>query len=838
MIPIANIHEIIEYNKLLPMKLFYQRLAHSPMHWHRSLEILFVLSGSMKLTIENQVYILNEDDIALVNPNQIHETSADDCVLVILQLRLSMFKLDWLTPETIAFECNSSTMDNKEIFLPIKRILAQLVQINASTSLNNELLNFSYSYQLMQELVTNFRCNIDMSQSRPQKNLDRLRSITEYIEEHYTENITLTSMAEHEYLTPSYLSHFFNQNMGLSFSSYLSKVRVEHSFTDLLYTNLSIEEIAEKNGFVSARSYAALFKSYYNVLPSQYRKEHAITTKGISALDDKISMNYLYINKYDFFDKLATYLNPNQSSPVTAEAVPTRHLPEVSAQKEIRKLRHTWKNFCSVGRARELLYGEIQEMLRTLQREIGFKNIKFHGIFDDALGVYNEDENGVPKYNFTYVDKSLDFLISLGLKPMIQLSFMPKVLAADTSRPLFIYPLYISPPKDDKKWYDLVCAMTNHLINRYGVNEVEQWIFTFWNEAPTNLPFAFESSEIMHNLYEITYRAVKTCNKNIKFGSTSTIQTESVSSKNKKYFDYIVDHECLPDLYLFHYYPVQESQIIETEENPKDNCYYTLEKNPDDFHENIKKIYESIPKEKPAPVYITEWNLSSSHREWLNDTCFSSCYVIKNILENYDSVESFCHWSLTDWIEELSLPSQLFHGGMGFFTKNGIKKPTYYAYYFLSRLEDTLVEQGDGYFITKGNGKYVIILYNYQHYTDLYAEGITFNATARERYNAFIESPSTKINLTLTNLDNGVYNIMENYVNRKYGSVFDKWIEMGGVEPETNEETDTLRSLSVPMTARTKREVNDKTLQLLTFMEPHEIRLIEISLQKKTEINI
>ena len=134
----SNVHEIIEYNESLPLKLVYQRLAHSPMHWHRSLEILFVLSGTLKLIIEHEEYILEEEDIVLINSNQMHETTSEnECILVVLQLRLSMFHLDWLTPEKIAFHCNSSQAKNKTQFIPLKRILAKLVQANAMTSKHN-----------------------------------------------------------------------------------------------------------------------------------------------------------------------------------------------------------------------------------------------------------------------------------------------------------------------------------------------------------------------------------------------------------------------------------------------------------------------------------------------------------------------------------------------------------------------------------------------------------------------------------------------------------------------------------------------------------------------------
>ncbi len=825
-------HEIIDYTNTLPIKLSFMRIGHAPMHWHNSLEILYILSGTMTLKIENSIYQLVEDDIALVNPNQIHETDSPDCTLIVLQLRLSMFHLDWLDVETLVFDCNSSTRP-KEDFQPLKGHIAKLIHSNANTSLHNELLNYAYSNQLMHELLTNFRVNTPDNPWRSKKHLERLKAITSYIEENYPGEITLTSMASHEYLTPAYLSHFFEKHMGVTFSDYLAKVRVSHSIADLLYTDLSIEETAAKNGFASARAYATAFRKFYGCLPSKYRKDYFREANSLSSLALKQNASYLMLDRYDFSDKINELLQTDTSVPSPPSSPALLHvLPNISVLKEQRVLEHTWRSFCSVGRARELLYSEIQEMLRIQQREIGFRYIKFHGIFDDALGVYREDGLGNPVYSFTYVDKVLDFILSVGLKPMIQLSFMPKALALDTSKTIFQFKFYISPPKDEKKWYDLVSAFTRHVISRYGNKEVMEWIFTFWNEALNYLPFRLTDKGTIFRLYELSYLAIKECNPGFTFASLSVYHEPNMEKDYLEYMEYAKTHSCEPDAYLFHFYPTRHDspEPKELSINPERNRQQRqlkLQRNPDAMKEALHVLRQLIPDQQ-KPLYITEWNLTPSHRELLNDTCYSSCYIIKNILENYDAVDSFCHWSLTDWIEELEFAPELFHGGMGFFTKNGIKKPAYYAYYFLNKLENSLVEQGDGYFITKGNGRYVLLFYNYIHFSDLYADGIVLNSTFTERYKDFASWNQVKAQITLTDLPDGSYDMLETVVNRRHGSAFDQWVGMGALEPKCQEEIDTLKSLSQPIIKRSMQAVSNNTLSLSILLEPLEIRLIEL----------
>ena len=125
-----------------------------------------------------------------------------------------------------------------------------------------------------------------------------------------------------------------------------------------------------------------------------------------------------------------------------------------------------------VGNAKQFLYEEIREMLRRVQQEIHFKYVKFHGILSDDMMVYSEDSHGIPHYSFTFIDKVIDFMLSIDLRPLCQLSFMPIALAEDHSRLVDYYHYNTSPPKSLKKWIDLVTAFTKHLISRYGEDEV------------------------------------------------------------------------------------------------------------------------------------------------------------------------------------------------------------------------------------------------------------------------------------------------------------------------------------------------------------------------------
>jgi len=634
-----------------------------------------------------------------------------------------------------------------------------------------------------------------------------------------------------EALTPPYLSSFFEKNMEISLTSYIANIRLNHSFPYLMDTDMSIEEIAEACGFPNQRSYAVLFKKHYGMLPSHYRKANQISEKGIHSLPMNTSTKYLNLEKYDFYEKLSSYFHNSGTVQAAAPIISVNYSIETKKTETTKRhMKKNFLNFCSVGRAKEILLGNVQKMLITQQEEIGFKFIKFHDIFSDELMVYKEDALGYPHYNFTMLDEVFDFILSIHLMPLVQLSFMPKALAKDPALTIFSLPFCISEPKDEKKWSDLITSFVNHLLERYGYNEVSQWIFTFWNETMTGHPFDFKEVDTFLRLYKITFESVKTCNPNLLFASTSYLSNTFPSAKYDYYLDFAAENNCRPDVYLFHFYPISPQSPKNTSDKSIENFSIPLNgivsKDPDIFRSYLKMLNEHLPDRNTLPLYITEWNLSSSHREWLNDTCYAAAYIIRNICRNHELADSFCHWALTDWIEELDFPNELFHGGVGHFTKNGIKKPVYYAYQFLSELGDEFLSEGEGYFITKSRKDYRIILYNYFDVSDSYQEGINFNIGFTNRYEVFPDTAAKEFHLKLMDMEQGDYLVTEKIVNRTYGSCYDKWVEMGSMSLSTSEEICTLRDLSRPFIKKSKLSSEQYVINYYGTLEPHEIRLV------------
>lgn len=828
-------HETIEYANDIPVKISIQSMKDATRHWHSSIEIYLVLSGEVTIIMDSKSYQLLEDDIILVNTNQFHEVHSKDNVTALLQIKYDFIK-PWLA-QSAYFECNSTKNHNISKYHSLKKSIAKLIHLKYNTKDLKEILIVSQSYQLIHELIRNFRSSDHEQQGKNCKNLKRLKGILEFLNDNYMDNITLNTVAEREFLSPSYLSHFFEKNMGISFFNYLTGVRMNHAVYQLLNSDLTIEQIAANNGFSNSRYFVSCFKKEYGILPKQYQKERK---KSYKSPNEQMDL-FFSLEQHDYLNKLGEYLDPREFKEESAALSPAGpKVLNINTQSRVKPLRHTFKNFTGVGRAKEILLQRIQTELRIIQKEIGFRHIKFHGILDDSMMLYNEDSQGNPYLTFTYIDEMIEFLLSVGLKPFIQFSFMPKLLAKNTERTRFYNPVILSEPKDKGKWEYLISGLTKHLILKFGISEVRSWLFSFWNVPFLSYLFSFDTNEIAYELYKRTRDCVKACDIQLKFGNPSYGSLNFTSSEFYDFLDFCKEGDCYPDFYNIHCYPVKppDSDSFTSLGNnicKDNNCEPDTVILSDDpgYMANVINCFKgriaSYPK---LPIYITEWASTSSHRDWLNDTCYRSVYIVKNILENYDDVESFGNWCLSDTLEELPLDNNEFHGELGLFTSRGIKKPAYYAFVFLNKLMDYLLERGDGYFVTTNqNGDYAILLYNYQHISPLYAQGVLFNVTFIDRYNAFVNTHSLEFDLSLHQIDNGKYILSEYILNKEYGSAFDEWVRMGGLPLNSQEEIDILQGRSMPGLIKQEKIITNETLYYTAGLSPFEVRLITIQKQ-------
>ncbi len=813
---------ITDFDAHLPIRCSMQRFDHIQQQMHDYFEISMIVSGNCSLKMEEHLYSLKEDDVFCVNPLTLHELHGVNCVIVTVLFKQNVFEQILPLPKHPRFFCNSSVSDQKDAFSMLRTLIARIVKNNVDKLEGYELRDWSYIYNVMDVLYRHFRLKQSSAkENRNYKYAMRMSEISLMIQERYTENITLNELASEIHLSVPYLSRFFTEHYGMNFLSYLNQFRLMHAVSELTETDKNIDDVAADSGFPNSHAFVTIFKKQYAMLPKDYRRMQKLEKENAEK----------NMEQHSYIAGLKKYLTDDSKSKIIAPE--KKKNIDFSISETSCQLSHTWKKIMTVGRASDVLITDVQDMIHEIQTLIGFEFLKLDGIFSDELHVYNESPSGKPVYSFVYLDKILDFLLANHLKPWIQLSYMPEKLAKYPNKRLF--GANVSQPQSITVWCELVTHFLQHITTRYGMGVVAQWQFGVWNQPDTsNDLFGFTDETEFFKFYRATYCCVKNFNQNFNFCLPPTyyIVDEKYENWYLHFIEWCRSNDCLPDCLSFTYY---DTKPFSSTNHSKESFGFvytmSLSENPDGLKDFIMQVLRERRKLglNNLPIYLSEWNNTPSQQDLLNDTCFKSCYIVKNILENYDRLNSFTYQSLTDLMADAPLPDKLFFGGLGLFTVNKIPKASFNAFLLLNKLGSQFLGRDDGYFITKENDRYQIMLYNYEHFTYLYANGERFDMTETDRYTVFADTAPLHLELALSDVPSGSYKVSESYVNRNQGSVFDRWIAMGALEPDTPEELDLLKKISHPGFYQHLMTVGaDKILTLDVTLDLLEIRLIEL----------
>lgn len=811
----------------VPVSIFLSDSCNMALHWTDTLELIFVLSGSLSICQGEEQYTLADGDVVLVNPHVLHAYSSQDCIHMICQINLKSLPL--LRDQSSGrFVVNSVRYPHPSKYSRLRVLMSKLIKVQSQDDANCGTM--SVVYEIMSELIMHFTSErTELHQGQETKYAKRTRAILNYIIENYRQGLTLQQVAEAQYLSAPYLSSFFKKNIGMNFTDYYNNLRLQYAVTDLLTTDLSIEDVVHQNGFSDSRTFLRLFKEKYRMLPSVFRRQNYCGSGLQSGQGSAAGLFYPSIGKSAYLPMLNQYLEP-ENTPLEPIGLRPVQCGDVHCGAKGELLKHNFHKFCSVSSAKSLLFSDVQNMLRSLQEEIGFEYISFYGLLNIDPYLYSERPDGTPVFTFTLVDKIFDFLLSINLKPLVNFSYMPFQLGVTTTEVQNNYLFNTIPPKNYEHWTMLITQLTCHLVSRYGENSVSQWLFNLWKKPDVAI-FSIGDTEFFR-LYQATYAAVKSVSPRLRFG-TPCLACNSSEAKawDSRFIDFCKSSRCSPDFLCFAYYndifPEDSGKRLYLETKSQ------LSKDPDSYARFVDEVEGFCQEKKLAhlPAYMLQWNLTVSQRNLINDTCFSSCYIMKNLLETYDRMDSFCYWTISDFSEETELPSDLFFGGIGMFTHNAIKKASYYPFYFASMLGDERLGQGKGWFVTRSyeKQKIVIIFYNYEHYDDNFAEGKTYDVTLTRRYTHFLQMKPARFSLKLDQLESEYCCIKELFINRGNGSVYDRWSAMGGV-PLQGDELSFLRVTQPGMLIHTEK-INNGILHVEADLQPLEIRLVEIELR-------
>lgn len=502
----------------------------------------------------------------------------------------------------------------------------------------------------------------------------------------------------------------------------------------------------------------------------------------------------------------------------------------INLKEKGRSFPHYWELCVGSCHAATLLREDVRQQIKKAHEECGFQYIRFHGLFDDDMSVaVREMFFGDIRYSFYNIDCIFDFLLEIGMKPFIEMGFMPTVLASGSTT-CFHYKGNTTLPKSFEMWEEFVKSFAIHLIERYGKEEVDSWYFEVWNEP--NLNFFFDGTRSDYfRLYQSTAKALKAVDSEIRVGGPATSSNAWIPefieycSSNAVPLDFITTHHYPSDDMLADFgtkdndeasfkmptreeleksmTPEEIQKMVEGMMAPREN------KNPRDV---LRRMAEKAKHEAGKyPLIYTEWNGAVEH-----DTSYQAAAVAQILADNEGLVDGYSFWTVSDVFEEMGLIAAPFCDGFGMLTKHGIEKPVYRVFenlhkagkYRINVENSNSAENKNVQVLALSDGKEVLVMI----------------------YNHDIVRRSVKTEEVVLHLQGKVETVRKAVIDDCNCNPRQAWIDMGSPEYLKEEQKEALKKAAElkfdPLTVDADEE---KILQLT--VQPESVTLIWIVLQ-------
>ncbi len=776
-------------------------------HFHQEVELLYILEGAADINVEKKVSKLGTDDIYVVNANRRHSFRTQDGEIMMLRLLISyQLVTEQSAGGEVIFWCDSSVSESDK-YARLRRLLRQMLQHYVEN--RDYVDSYGYladCYAVLEYLSAHFM----LRASDLQRNEDtdryeeRLRQINHYIYNNYDQPISMKELSEKLYLSNGYLSRFFKKNYGMSFAGYLTNVRVFHAADDLIYTDEPITRIAYNNGFTSAALFNKVFKKSYGQTPSEFRRQKAKKAEK----DDRLHQ-----------EELEKRLEKMLETDDLAGDGELQTKKEVSGEYTVQfydDLKNCWGNTINFGDASNLLHSSMREHLTQLHDALGFQYVRFWGLFVEDFFIRPEQEH----YNFSQIDSVLDFILEIGMKPHIELGIKPRMIhykpgEADVRSQVTMSDYSI------QEWERLMKAFMRHLSHHYGQDILDDWRMELWFDESWRQE---ESSEEKYlRFFQAAYTAVKSCNEKIQLGGYG-IRMDAGFDRRLAFLKKWNRSECRPDFLSVMFYAYERRE---------DGIDRYAKRNTDD-----KALLHSLVREKALiadsgmwdlPLIVSEWNLTPSVRNFINDTTFKAAYIIKNTIDMYGKVDIAAYCAGSDRQHSSFDTPDILFGGTGLLTRDAVMKPAAFAYDFLKRLYPYYIGREENYLITTDrHDNYSIVCHNqqvlnYNYY--LTAE----NEMERDAMWKYYEGRTKLLlNIKLEGVTEGTYRVKEYRINENSGSVLKIWADLDYESELSRNDLKYFRRVCEPnMTIRTVAS-SDGDLVIEDELQPNEITLLHI----------
>ncbi len=747
---------------------------------------VYVLFGSLRVKNPVIQWNLKKDDLVLIHSGIRYDMQSDDSESIIAWISLphittSLMKNGLLWCNSVA----DPDLDYSEIRRTLDLIISHYLELHGS-----DFKTLSLFYRLLYILKEEFFISANSDRYNKVLSLVDTRAIhiAAYIHNNFDAAPSLAELADEMGLSVPYLSRFISKNMGMTFSAYLNKARLEYTVGQLLTTNESVTKIAMDSGFSNLSSFNQSFQKQYKVSASEYRKHHSAEESIISGSTENIPENMLRRTRPDYFqNKVRLDLKATENLIIDADNCESESsLPEIT--------------IIDVGDLKSLKDTRHRQHLSVLKKRIDVKYARFYQVltYPMEMGEYVSDYE--QDYDYSIIDSCLDFLTQLGLKPYFCMQLTTNSMI-DPYRSNERHAFHYNNLEELETVYRL---LLHHEVNRYGYNEVSSWIFEL------AMPFRYVKTDpvianhggIYYN--QIIYRVTKEILPDARIGAANfslLFEDEEILTK----ITLLNKAGIRPDFVSCISFPYKFRDVHETSVSQR---RWVISP---DFHKREINHFQKLLSQtswNSLPIVVTEFGPSSDHRNSINDTRLRGSYMINAYLTLINKVKSIGLYWLSDVTEAGRGTGTFLFGGFGLIQRKGILKASFFAFEFLSKLKKTVVMRNENSILTRDDeGNFVLVAENMQlsNLGSIYQKE---ELMGRKDLHQLLDGNHSKVlSYRIQNLASGIYQVHTSIVSDDFGDI-DSWVEHNNLSSLSSQEIDDLRSATLPRMTITEQAVD------------------------------
>ncbi|PTY77598.1 hypothetical protein B5V89_14205 [Heyndrickxia sporothermodurans] len=757
-----------------------QNIRHHSQHINLGIEILLVIRGEIEVVVNQDSYHLVENDLLLINANQVHNIKGiEDNVVLLLQIPLRSIERYYQDIHECYFDCYSSKEDHGQylLFDQIRQLLAEILIAHYQKQDGSELETTSLIYKLVTILIRNFKTTyLQQNQFISMKD-ERIKAILAYIEKNYRKSISLEEIAKQQYLSLYYLSRYFKQEVGVSFSQYVKQLRLKSAVRELLYTGHTITQVALNNGFPNAKAFNKAFKEIYQQTPAEYRNLHKKEPNDIEEVH-YVSDQYTLLKSPNFLIEISKYIPSNEK--IFTLMDPAVSTVYIDLPKEPIFIRKKDCRLLVIGQLEYALQEEVQAELRLIQELLQFEYVYFTNLFSSTFTITTHllQTGG----QFYQINTLFNSFRQLGLVPFIRVEFEKEV-------------------ERSSDYIKMLGEFLQQSVHYFGSDFVEKWQFEL----------AFEEwGETAGTFYRNFYETVKKWSSAAKVGlhvpfSLETGITAPVTAFLKQFAN-----EC--ELVCFTCNPNEQVDFTDMNNSIFEDVKDFLMKSCIDLKAKLQSVGLT-----DSPIYLTNWNTLYGNTVDLSGSFFRSSLIFKDMFNVMKIISGLGFWIDTHSLEINNWKYEhIAMNGIALLYYYQLKRPAFFNIQLMAKMNDQILAEGEGFVLTKGDQGYQLAIYNTSYVNPSYSV---------ESF--FLSSLTKEKKFVISGLPRGSYQIRKHILDRNNGAFYMKWMNFKQRDINDQETITFLKQRTYPGLQIYEENI-DSDLYLQSTLTLNAFHLIEI----------